>query len=93
MIDACHIVPFSFSCDDAVANGIALCPNPHRAFDKGLIAIDENYNVVISKSFCEDETSYSIGAFEGKRIKLPNLKSYFLLKKNFGWHRDKIYKG
>jgi putative restriction endonuclease len=40
MIDACHIVPFNESYDDTVTNGIALCPNLHRAFDRGLIAID-----------------------------------------------------
>jgi putative restriction endonuclease len=38
MIDACHIVPFSVSYDDTISNGIALCPNLHRAFDRGLIS-------------------------------------------------------
>jgi len=66
MVDACHIVPFSVRFDDTVANGIALCPNLHRAFDRGLIAIDENYKVVVSKTFREDKTSYSIRDFENK---------------------------
>jgi len=34
MIDACHIIPFSISYDDTITNGIALCPNLHRAFDR-----------------------------------------------------------
>jgi putative restriction endonuclease len=34
-IDACHIVPFSYSQNDKVNNGIALCPNLHSAFDRG----------------------------------------------------------
>lgn len=92
MIDACHIVPFSVSYDDTITNGIALCPNLHRAFDRGLIAIDEDYKVVVSNSFKEDETSYSIKAFEGNLIKLPNTKSYYPLKENFGWHRNHIFK-
>jgi putative restriction endonuclease len=92
MIDACHIVPFSVSYDDTVTNGIALCPNLHRAFDRGLIAIDENYKVVVSNTFREDETNYSIRAFEGDNIKLPNLKSYYPLKENFGWHFNNIFK-
>jgi len=37
MVDACHIVPFSEAYDDTLTNGIALCPNLHRAFDRGLI--------------------------------------------------------
>lgn len=92
MIDACHIVPFSESYDDTVTNGIALCPNLHRAFDRGLIGIDENYRVLVSKSFKEDTTSYSIRAFEGKEIQLPKLKTYYPLKENFGWHKENVYK-
>lgn len=92
MVDACHIVPFSVSYDDTVSNGIALCPNLHRAFDRGLIAIDENYKVVVSKFFREDETSYSIRAFEGKELRLPKMKSYYPLRENFGWHRENMFK-
>ncbi|MBX2985930.1 MAG: HNH endonuclease [Bacteroidia bacterium] len=92
MIDACHIVPFSISYDDSVTNGIALCPNLHRAFDRGLIAIDDDYRVVVSKSFKEVETSYNIRAFEGKEIQLPRMKSYYPLSENFGWHRKNVFK-
>lgn len=92
MVDACHIVPFSESYDDTVTNGIALCPNLHRAFDRGLIGIDENYRVVVSKSFREDETNYSIKAFEEKYIQLPNVKNYYPLKVNFIWHINNVFK-
>lgn len=92
MIDACHIVPFSESYDDTVTNGIALCPNLHRAFDRGLIGIDENYRVLVSKSFKEETTCYSIRVFEGKEIQLPKLKTYYPLKKNLGWHKNNIFK-
>jgi len=92
MIDACHIVPFSESYDDTITNGIALCPNLHRAFDRGLIAIDENYKVLVSKSFKEEENNYSIRAFESKRINLPSIESYFPTINNFQWHLKNIFK-
>lgn len=92
MIDACHIVPFSFSFDDTVTNGIALCPNLHRAFDRGLIAIDENYKVLVSRHFAESESRYSIKAFERKEIQLPVFKSHYPLKENFRWHRENVFK-
>ena len=57
MVDACHIIPFSESHDDSVGNGIALCPNLHRAFDRGLISISDNYTVLVSSSFAEDSSS------------------------------------
>ena len=77
MIDACHIVPFSESHDDTITNGISLCPNLHRAFDRGLISIDEEYKVIISNSFVESDTNYSMKMFEGKKINLPKEEKYF----------------
>ncbi len=92
MIDACHIVPFSSSFDDTVTNGIALCPNLHRAFDRGLIGIDENFKVIVSKAFIENETNYSIRKFENKEINLPISYSYYPLKDNLEWHKINIFK-
>lgn len=92
MVDACHIVPFSESYDDTVANGIALCPNLHRAFDRGLITIDSNFKVIVSKIFKEDQTNYSIRHFEGQQIALPKDQSFYPLRENFKWHRSHIFK-
>ncbi len=92
MVDACHIVPFCESYDDTITNGIALCPNLHRAFDRGLIAIDENYRVIVSITFTENETNYSIKGFENQQITLPKLNNYFPLKNNFEWHRNNVFK-
>ena len=92
MVDACHIVPFSVSYDDTITNGIALCPNLHRAFDRGLIAIDEDYKVVVSKSFKEEENNYGIRAFESKIINLPTIESCFPTINNFHWHLKNIFK-
>jgi putative restriction endonuclease len=41
MIDGCHIIPFSKNYNDTIINGIALCPNLHKAFDRALITTDE----------------------------------------------------
>lgn len=88
MIDACHIVPFSESRDDTITNGISLCPNLHRAFDRGLISIDDDYRVVI-KPFFEQDNVYSIRQFEGKRILLPSNINYVPSKSNLAAHRYK----
>ncbi len=92
MVDACHIVPFSESYNDTITNGIALCPNLHRAFDRGLISIDEDYKVLVSPYFIENETSFSIRAFEAKPISLPTQRIYFPLQDNLKWHRTKVFK-
>ena len=92
MIDACHIVPFSESYNDTITNGIALCPNLHRAFDRGLISVDSNYKVLVSNYFKEKESEYSIRKFEGKEIYLPNRKDYYPFQENFEWHRINKFK-
>jgi putative restriction endonuclease len=92
MIDACHIIPFSNSYNDTVTNGIALCPNLHRAFDRGLISIDSKYKVLVSKAFREDMTNYSIKAFNGRELQLPKNESFHPSLSNIEWHRNNIFK-
>ena len=88
-VDACHIVPFSVSHDDRVTNGLALCPNLHRAFDRGLIALDENYKVLLSKQIHEDPIhDYSLAKLAGKAILLPSHENVWPNQEMLNWHRN-----
>lgn len=92
LIDACHIKPFSISNNDHITNGIALCPNLHRAFDRGLITISGTFKVKVSPHFSEYNTSsYSIQQFKGKEIKLPDTEKYFPHPENLEYHRDVVF--
>jgi putative restriction endonuclease len=90
MIDACHIVPFSESNDDTISNGIALCPNLHRAFDRGLISISDEYRVIINKNFIESESSYNLQQFRNKEIILPASVSHHPSPENLRKHRERF---
>lgn len=90
MIDACHIVPFSEGYDDTLTNGIALCPNLHRAFDRGLISISDNYQVLINKNFIESKSIYNISQFEGKQIILPNQTKFYPSMNNIKKHQERF---
>jgi putative restriction endonuclease len=92
MIDACHIRPFSESHDDTITNGVSLCPNLHRAFDRGLISIDKNYKVLLSSLFKENVHPFSMRQFEGIEILLPKNRNYWPDKANLEWHNKKIFK-
>lgn len=87
MIDACHIIPFSESHDDTISNGLSMCPNLHRAFDRGLISIDENYRVMVSGSFIEDRDAYTIKNFMSNPNELPLNKIYLPSVANLQWHQ------
>ncbi len=93
MVDACHIIPFAIGFDNTLSNGIALCPNLHRAFDRGLIAVNDHYEIILSKSFKENrESDYSFHQLEGKNIVLPQQTAYHPALENFAWHREKVFK-
>jgi len=88
LIDACHIVPFSQSHDDTISNGLSLCPNLHRAFDRGLVAIDpDRFTVLISKHLSEPiESVYSIRQFAGQEIRCPENSQYHPRSENLRQH-------
>lgn len=86
MVDACHIVPFAESRDDTITNGLSLCPNLHRAFDRGLVRIDADYRVVVSASLTESEAGYSMREFDRKRILLPREPEYWPSRENLERH-------
>ena len=91
MLDACHIIPFAKSHNDTISNGLALCPTLHRAFDRHLIAIDDNYRVIVSKSFIErSDSPYSIQQFEGKHILLPSTNKFYPAQDNLQNHRIQL---
>ncbi|RIV25026.1 restriction endonuclease [Fibrisoma montanum] len=94
MVDACHIVPFYKTFNNHPANGIALCPNLHRAFDKGAISIDDDYCVIVSTTFVESENSaYNLKMLAGTQIHLPKDEQFLPDLKAFAWHREHTYKG
>lgn len=91
MIDACHVVPFAISKDDTISNGIALSPNLHRAFDRGLITLNDDYRVVITSKIIESKSNFSLAQFSGKSITLPQNKIHYPGQKNLLWHRKEVF--
>lgn len=92
-VDACHIVPFSVSHDDRIGNGIALCPNMHRAFDRGLLSVDEDYRIIVSPHFTEDEGhDYGIRKLQGKQINGPRSAKYLPQLDKLAWHREYVFR-
>jgi len=91
MIDACHIVPFADSHDDTISNGLSLCPNLHRAFDRYLISIATDYRVLVSPHILESTGNYSIKNLRGKEILLPTQSEYLPSIENLQKHNDRFY--
>ncbi len=94
MVDACHIRPFAVHFDNSLTNGIALCPNLHRAFDRGLLTVNNDYCVVLSRAFTENENSvFNFHQFEGSQLILPANERFYPSREAFEWHKKHIFKG
>ena len=65
LVEAAHIIPVSFdNSTDETSNGIALSALYHRAFDRGLVTINEKYQILINDN-------------EVKKLKAAKLDSGF----------------
>ncbi|TKG94678.1 HNH endonuclease [Puteibacter caeruleilacunae] len=87
IIDACHIIPYAETYDCSITNGIALSPTLHRAFDRGLIAIDDNYRVVISKRMKDYNPDVGIEQYSNKQILLPSDDRFYPSLEKLKHHR------
>jgi putative restriction endonuclease len=83
LIDAAHILPVGVDgSSDDVSNGICLSPTYHRAFDNGLIYLDDSLhmqmNIEQEKRLTADGLIGGVAHFKsflGKRIHLPQDRS------------------
>ncbi len=93
LLDAAHIVPYAIMNNDDVRNGLCLCKNHHWAFDRGLIAVDEEYHVKVSPLLDERQpTEWRLTELEGKRIRLPVFSEQaYPAQEVLAWHREKVF--
>ena len=54
VLDAAHIVPVADGGTDTYDNGLGLCPNCHRMFDRGLILVDEDRKIHLHPQRAEE---------------------------------------
>lgn len=94
MLVASHIVPWSHDPANRVnpRNGLSLSALHDRAFDAGLLTINDDLTVRVSPAYSEDEFfSTAIVAYHGKSIRLPEK---FSPDPNFlAYHREHIFVG
>ena len=89
--DAAHIIPFSVSYNDDIRNGISLCKSHHWAFDTGLISLNDDYKVIVSRSMSEQgPTEGILTQLRDKRIWTPEDNRYHPDRDALDWHRMRV---
>ncbi|HEY9114567.1 MAG TPA: HNH endonuclease, partial [Bacteroidales bacterium] len=90
LVDACHIMPFAESYNDSIKNGLALSPTFHRAFDRGLIAISDNYKVLVHPKLKDYNPNSGIRQYENQNIYLPTGEKFYPSLYSLHKHRKKF---
>jgi predicted restriction endonuclease len=96
LLIASHIIPWANTKENRLnpSNGLCLSAIHDRAFDKGLISVDTNYNIVIAKQLKLYHDIPQIDILiqlEGKGITLP--KKFYPDKDFLAWHNLHVFKG
>jgi len=96
LLIASHIIPWANAKENRLnpSNGLCLSAIHDRAFDKGLISVDTNYKIIISKKLNLNDSIPQIDILirlEGKKITLP--KKFCPDKDFLAWHNSNIFKG
>ena len=92
-IDAAHIRPWSVFKDDRVQNGMALSKLCHWAFDAGLLSVNGDMEVIVSK-VVRNQSQERVGILldlHGQEIHLPKEANLIPDESCLKWHRGNRY--
>ena len=90
-VDAAHIRPVEANGPDIVSNGIALSGTAHWMFDRGLISLTNDFEILISRQ-ANDPDGVRDFINKSGRAYVPNRLSDRPHSVFLAWHRDNCYK-
>jgi putative restriction endonuclease len=92
LLEACHIKPFSEDYQDVIVNGIAMSPTFHTAFDKGLLAINDSYKIIISRSVSRNKRTDMLWSIDNTELTLPKEERFYPSLEYLDWHRKEVFR-
>jgi len=90
-VNAAHIRPVEASGPDIVRNGIALSGTVHWMFDRGLVGLNDNFEILISRHVNDDQSIRSFLNRDGRAI-VPTRVSDQPHPSFLKWHRENCFK-
>lgn len=98
LVEAAHIHQHAESGDDDPRNGLALTPDAHWMFDRGLWTVDfQEGNYLVRVAYGQFEEASPIGRnlveHHGERLYLPGTRGLQPDPKRLAWHRKSVFVG
>jgi len=92
-LEAAHIHWHSHGGPDTEDNGLALCANHHKAFDRGAIALDDDHRILISQHLRPTHGAEEwLLRFSGRPIRGPQPGCHPPAAHNVTWHRREVFR-
>jgi len=85
-VQAAHIRGVEFNGPDTVRNGLALTATVHWMFDRGLIAVDDSYRLLVAQSAIPPELAALV--HPGRQIRVPTRRELQPHAAYLRWHRE-----
>ena len=90
-VEAAHIKPVSANGPDSVINGLALSGTIHWMFDRGLLTLDDNMSIQMSRHI-NDIDSIEKLLRPDKQALLPSDPLQWPRPDFVKWHRENVFK-
>lgn len=90
-VEAAHIRPVEANGPDIVSNGLALSGTAHWMFDRGLITITDNHEILVSRHVNDEAGARALINKTG-RILLPERHADHPHPHFLRWHRENCFK-
>lgn len=90
-VQAAHIRPIAHGGSDSVRNGIALSGTVHWMFDRGLLSIADDFEILVASKKVPDDALRLIR--EDRRLLVPARADLHPLRDALRYHREQIFKG
>ena len=74
----------------SIHNGIALAPALHRAFDRGMVSVSDDYRVMVHPRLKDHYPQVGIQQFNGLKLKLPPDSRFYPSREKLGEHRRRF---
>ncbi len=88
-VEAAHIKPVAKGGPDSVRNGLALSGTVHWMFDRGLLSLDDDYNILQSRHLNHDITHILVA---DRRARVPAQAHLRPHAHYLEWHRSECFK-
>lgn len=89
-VQAAHIQPVASKGPDSVRNGLALSGTVHWMFDRGLLSIGDDYQILIAENHVPADAARLLN--QNRMIHLPEDQTLYPNAHYLKFHRDNVFK-